>query len=121
MATQNIFVRRATLADLELIVPLFDAYRQFYEQAQDLALARELQSNAESHDKDEYAAFFFGQNSRPDLPPRGGYYVGYRVAQILGAGRTIQQLALLRGAKLKAAVMQALEQLATESGPLIAR
>ena len=85
------------------------------------ALARELQSNAESHDKDEYAAFFFGQNSRPDLPPRGGYYVGYRVAQILGAGRTIQQLALLRGAELKAAVMQALEQLATESGPLIAR
>ena|SRR5579872_4578212 len=42
MKTQNIFVRRATLADLELIVPLFDAYRQFYEQAPDLALAREF-------------------------------------------------------------------------------
>ena len=42
METQNIFVRRATLADLELIVPLFDAYRQFYERAQDLALAREF-------------------------------------------------------------------------------
>jgi ribosomal protein S18 acetylase RimI-like enzyme len=40
METQKIFVRRATLADLELIVPLFDAYRQFYEQAQDLALTR---------------------------------------------------------------------------------
>jgi hypothetical protein len=59
------------------------------------ALAQELRSNAESLDKDEYAAFFFGQNSRPDLPPRG--------------------------AELKAAVMQALEQLATESGRLIAR
>lgn len=32
--------RIATLADLELIAPLFDAYRQFYEQAPDLALAR---------------------------------------------------------------------------------
>jgi ribosomal protein S18 acetylase RimI-like enzyme len=42
METQNIFVRRATLADLELIVPLFDGYRQFYEQAQDLALARKF-------------------------------------------------------------------------------
>ena len=42
METQNIFVRRATLADLELIAPLFDAYRQFYEQAQDLALARKF-------------------------------------------------------------------------------
>lgn len=40
METRNFFVRRAALADLELIVPLFDAYRQFYEQAQDLALAR---------------------------------------------------------------------------------
>ena len=85
------------------------------------ALAHELRSNAESHDKDEYAAFFFGQNSRPDLPPRGGYYVGYRVAQILGAGRTIQQLALLRDAELKAAVMQALEQLAADFGPLLER
>ncbi len=42
METQNIFVRRATLADLELVVPLFDAYRQFYERAQDLALARDF-------------------------------------------------------------------------------
>ena len=42
METQNIFVRRATLADLNLIAPLFDAYRQFYQQAPDLALAREF-------------------------------------------------------------------------------
>jgi ribosomal protein S18 acetylase RimI-like enzyme len=32
--------RIATLADLDVIAPLFDAYRQFYEQAPDLALAR---------------------------------------------------------------------------------
>ena len=42
MDTRNIFVRRATLADLDLIVPLFDAYRQFYEQTPDPALAREF-------------------------------------------------------------------------------
>ncbi len=40
METQNIFVRRASLADLELIAPLFDAYRQFYDQMPDQALAR---------------------------------------------------------------------------------
>jgi ribosomal protein S18 acetylase RimI-like enzyme len=33
-------VRRATLADLERLAPLFDAYRQFYAQPSDLALAR---------------------------------------------------------------------------------
>ena len=32
--------RLASLADLDALAPLFDAYRQFYEQAPDLALAR---------------------------------------------------------------------------------
>lgn len=33
-------IRIATLADLEVVAPLFDAYRQFYEQAPDVAAAR---------------------------------------------------------------------------------
>ncbi len=40
METQNIFVKRASLADLDLVAPLFDAYRQFYDQPPNLALAR---------------------------------------------------------------------------------
>ena len=60
-------------------------------------LAQELRGNGESHDKDEYAAFFSVQNTRPDLPPRGGYYVGYRVAQILGAGGTIRAARAIAG------------------------
>jgi ribosomal protein S18 acetylase RimI-like enzyme len=35
---QAVFTRLATLADLPSIAPLFNAYRQFYEQADDLAL-----------------------------------------------------------------------------------
>ena len=35
-----IHTRIATLADLDVIASLFDAYRQFYEQAADLALAK---------------------------------------------------------------------------------
>ena len=42
MDEQNIFVRRATVSDLDRIAPLFDAYRQFYGQAHDLILAREF-------------------------------------------------------------------------------
>ena len=34
-----ISVRQAVLADLEVLVPLFDGYRQFYGRAQDLAVA----------------------------------------------------------------------------------
>jgi GNAT superfamily N-acetyltransferase len=33
-------VRQATIFDLELLVPLYDAYRQFYRQPSDPALAR---------------------------------------------------------------------------------
>jgi ribosomal protein S18 acetylase RimI-like enzyme len=40
MNVQNISVRRASLAELDQIAPLFDAYRQFYGQASDLTLAR---------------------------------------------------------------------------------
>ena len=42
METQNFLVRRASVADLDLVVPLFDAYRQFYGQTADLDLAREF-------------------------------------------------------------------------------
>lgn len=33
-------IRRATSADVDALAPLFDAYRRFYEQPADLALAR---------------------------------------------------------------------------------
>jgi ribosomal protein S18 acetylase RimI-like enzyme len=36
----SITVRQATAADIEALAPPFDAYRQFYEQASDLDLAR---------------------------------------------------------------------------------
>jgi len=35
-------VRRATLADLDRLAPLFDAYRQFYLQPSEIALARQF-------------------------------------------------------------------------------
>src|SRR5882724_6759242 len=35
MPTQEVDVRRATLADLDVLVPLFDQYRQFYRQPGD--------------------------------------------------------------------------------------
>jgi ribosomal protein S18 acetylase RimI-like enzyme len=40
MPANGVDVRRASAADVELIVPLFDAYRQFYRQASDPERAR---------------------------------------------------------------------------------
>jgi len=78
------------------------------------ALSRELLNNFESTDSKEYAAFFFGANGRPDLPPRCGYYVGYQVARELSAGRSLQQLAALRGPELEKSVRTVLERLAQQ-------
>jgi ribosomal protein S18 acetylase RimI-like enzyme len=36
----KVAVRQATISDLEILVPLFDAYRQFYRKPTDLDLAR---------------------------------------------------------------------------------
>jgi GNAT superfamily N-acetyltransferase len=38
----DIAVRQATIADVELVVPLFDAYRQFYRRPSDPDLARQF-------------------------------------------------------------------------------
>jgi ribosomal protein S18 acetylase RimI-like enzyme len=38
--TESIQVRQASAADIELLVPLFDAYRVFYGKASDVAVAR---------------------------------------------------------------------------------
>ena len=42
-------VRQASALDIELVVPLFDAYRQFYGQTPDLALARAFLSERFAH------------------------------------------------------------------------
>jgi ribosomal protein S18 acetylase RimI-like enzyme len=38
--SSQVTVRQATIFDLDLVVPLFDAYRQFYRKPADLALAK---------------------------------------------------------------------------------
>src|SRR5579862_4224420 len=39
-AGQSIVIRQATTLDLDILVPLFDAYRQFYRQSSDVERAR---------------------------------------------------------------------------------
>ena len=48
-------IRRATIADLEILIPLFDAYRQFYRKSSDLDGARRFLS--ERFEKNEAIVF----------------------------------------------------------------
>ena len=59
-------MRQAGPADVDLVAPLFDAYRQFYRQPSDLALAREFL--AERLDRQESVIF---------LAERDGCAVGF--------------------------------------------
>ena len=45
----NFHVRQATIHDLDLLVPLFDAYRQFYQQPADPLLARQFLADRLAH------------------------------------------------------------------------
>jgi len=56
-------IRQAWPADVEVIAPLFDAYRQFYEQPADLALARTF--IAERLEREESVIFLAERNGRP--------------------------------------------------------
>ena len=51
MKTREVEVRQATRADVDLLVPLFDAYRQFYRQAGDLERARRFLLERLEHDQ----------------------------------------------------------------------
>lgn len=42
-------IRQATLHDLDVLVPMFDAYRQFYRQPSDLARARDFLAERFAH------------------------------------------------------------------------
>lgn len=46
-----ITIRTATIADIEPLAPLFDAYRQFYEQAPDLVLAESFVTQRLNNDE----------------------------------------------------------------------
>jgi GNAT superfamily N-acetyltransferase len=46
-----VIIRRATLSDLDIVTPLFDAYRQFYEQKPDLPGARTFLAERIGHNE----------------------------------------------------------------------
>jgi GNAT superfamily N-acetyltransferase len=62
----SIGVRKATIADLDRLAPLFDAYRQFYRKPSDLELARRFLLHRFQHNE---SIIFLAE--RPDGPAVG--------------------------------------------------
>jgi ribosomal protein S18 acetylase RimI-like enzyme len=64
MIACNLSIRRATVADVYQLAPLFDGYRQFYRQPSDLAGARGFLAERISR---EQSVVFFAHASPPNL------------------------------------------------------
>ena len=74
-------------------------------------LAREMRANLDSTSEETYARFFFGKEKDADLPARSGYYVGYLIAEKVGRGKPLRDLAKMRGPALRAAIDGALKDM----------
>ena len=115
-----ISTRRATIADLDSVAPLFDAYRQFYKQAPDLPRARKFMQ--ERIERNESIVFIAETDARKvagfcQLYPtfcsvRAAHtYVLYDLfvspeARGTGAGRSLMLAAEVHAAKTGAARME---------------
>ena len=115
-----ITTRRATLADLDAVAPLFDAYRQFYKQATDLPAVRDFMK--ERLQRDESVVFVAQTGNRGivgfcQLYPTfcsvrvAHTYVLYDLfvspaARGTGAGRFLMLAAEIHAAKTGAARME---------------
>jgi hypothetical protein len=74
-------------------------------------LAQRMLDNPDSTVSPTFADLFSLDAAASGLPGRSGYYLGFRVAESLGATRSPMQLAHLRGSELEQAVLGELTEL----------
>lgn len=67
----------------------------------------------DSTSKDDYGEFFFGNGSGKVFPPRFGYYLGYRLAQVMGETSDLEALATMPPDRVRPALQAAMTKLAT--------
>jgi hypothetical protein len=72
-----------------------------------------IRARLDSTDQQDYASFFYGNSRFEDLPSRSGYYLGYLAAREAGRGHSVNTLAHFNQAQARAALLSALDGLAT--------
>jgi hypothetical protein len=76
-------------------------------------VAGELRQRLDVTDLDEVGDYFFFTPKRQDLPSRIAYYVGMRLAEEVGRGRSMEELVRLQGKELREAIEAGLRRLET--------
>lgn len=75
-------------------------------------LAKKVLGNFDSGEKEIWQPFLAAQKISDEIPPRSGYYVGYKIAEELGKKMSLQKLAELTGKDLQKKMKQVLAKLA---------
>jgi hypothetical protein len=75
-------------------------------------LAQEMLDHLDDTSPSYAHAWLTARRIREDVPPRSGYLLGLRIAQMLGTGRSVTELARLDGPELHRQIEQALRVLA---------
>jgi Predicted Zn-dependent protease (DUF2268) len=78
-------------------------------------LAQRIIDQLDSTDPNNVSELFSLDRSPPGMPTRSGYYLGFRIAELVGINRSLTQLAHLEGDDLKRSVMSALIELRNTS------
>jgi hypothetical protein len=74
-------------------------------------LVSELRESLDSTSPETYARFFFGKSAQAEVPARSGYYVGYLLAQKIGEGRQLRELARMQAPEIRTAIENGLREL----------
>lgn len=75
-------------------------------------LARAVRGLLDSTSEDDYKRYFLGMDEQAETPARSGYYVGFKVAQLLGQRHSLRELARMPVSQLRPEIEAALDQLA---------
>jgi uncharacterized protein YjaZ len=72
-----------------------------------------LLRNLDSTDRATFMEWMSGQRRSSDIPPRAGYYLGWRVASALGRNLPLGELARLPDTDIRSAMVKELQALAS--------
>ena len=79
-------------------------------------LAAEALQLLDSEKREDYARYFLGGQEQ-DIPSRSGYYLGYRIAREAGKTRSLEELAAMTPAQVRALEVAELRSMAPAHGP----
>jgi len=80
-------------------------------------LAPEARKLLDSEKREDYARYFLGGAADLDIPSRSGYYLGYLIATEAGKTRTLEELAAMTPAEVRALEVAELERLGAPRTP----